>query len=82
MELALANDLISLSLLKINGWRKNGNGVVVFLVALIVILALGLTVWAGLSVYCISKGMQLDTSFGWTTVWKIGMPYIQFRCYR
>ena len=75
------NNFVSSTMSKINGWRKNKSVVVTFLVALIIILALGITVWAGLSVYCLSRGMQLDTSFGWTTVWKIGMPYIKFRCY-
>ena len=81
MELILAKNISILSLIKVNSWKKN-NGAVIFLIALVVILALGLTAWAGLTAYCISKGMQVDTSFSWTTVWKIGLPYIQFRCYR
>lgn len=54
----------------------------IFIIAAAVLIALAMTISAGIAAYCISEGGNVDLNFGTSKVWKFGLPYYKFRCIR
>ncbi|PXV93344.1 hypothetical protein C8E03_102112 [Lachnotalea glycerini] len=61
-------------------FMESREAVVIFIISAAIILALGITAGAGVAIYCMAKGGNVDWSFGVVKVWKMGLPNFQFKC--